>query len=639
MLSLLLATLPHLAAPTPLPQQTMNVGPWRAWLDSPGGELPFGLVIENPSRGELTATLINGVERISTTRLERAGDEVTIVMEHYDSSIAATLSEGGKRMDGTWRKRSGPDAWAELPFHATAGGAARFAGFANAGPGGRIAGRWEVDFSSSSDPAVAVFEEGDVDTVSGTFLTTTGDYRYLAGTFQGDTLKLSCFDGAHAFLFHAKLQGDGSLAGDFWSRDSWHETWTARANSSAQLPDAFEQTIWNESVALADLVFPDLAGTPRSLAEPGLAGKGMLLQVFGTWCPNCYDETEYLVELYQRYRERGLSIVGLAFELTGDFDRDSAQVGKYVERHGIEYPILIAGTSNKARATEALAALDRVRSYPTTIFLGADGTVHAVHTGFSGPATGPAYDHLREEFERRIEALLTAEAPSHDSTWAWLVAQDWIDYGTIPGGDYRFFEEDGVRRVLHRVHGSGRPILATEVLDVTLAGNAVWLGDTLWRADRHAGVLYDPRAFGARLAPPDRPTPLLLREGADTDEELVGVLKSDDPVRRREALFALGNARRHDAALRLPEAVPLLGDESLEVRVAAAWAAGVCRELGAQEGLIANLASPNAALRRESAAALARIAPADPAVLGALRPLLGDPDPLVKAVVEGALNR
>jgi hypothetical protein len=116
-----------------------------------------------------------------------------------------------------------------------------------------------------------------------------------------------------------------------------------------------------------------------------------------------------MVELDRRYRDRGLSIVGLAFELTGDPTRDKEQVRLYTAHKDVEYPVLVAGVSDKAQASEALPLIDRVRSYPTTIFLDDEGAVRAVHSGFSGPATGEAHDELRREFERLIDQLLDDE--------------------------------------------------------------------------------------------------------------------------------------------------------------------------------------------------------------------------------------
>ena len=128
--------------------------------------------------------------------------------------------------------------------------------------------------------------------------------------------------------------------------------------------------------------------------------------MFGSWCPNCHDAAAYFAELQKRYGDKGLSILGLAFELTGDLQRDAEQVRKYLKRHGSNYPVLIAGMADKAKASESLPLLDRVRSYPTTIFIDSSGQIRAVHTGFSGPATGAAYSELRQKFETLIESML-----------------------------------------------------------------------------------------------------------------------------------------------------------------------------------------------------------------------------------------
>ena len=114
--------------------------------------------------------------------------------------------------------------------------------------------------------------------------------------------------------------------------------------------------------------------------------------------------------LREKYGSRGLVILGLAFEISGDFERDAAQIRKYIARYDVDYPILIAGLSDKAKASAAFGAVDRIRSFPTTIFVSGDGRVRAVYSGFDGPATGPANDRLRAEWESIIEELLAQSA-------------------------------------------------------------------------------------------------------------------------------------------------------------------------------------------------------------------------------------
>lgn len=390
----------------------VRTGPWRAWLDCPGGAIPFELELVKRNGG-WTGTIVNGPERIEVPVVTVSDGILTLSIDYFDSTIVASIEGGGTRLEGEWKKKSTGDQWTRLKFHATAGRTPRFEPVTtDKYPAADIASRWAIKFDQSDDLAVGVFRRGQGNDVVATVMTTTGDYRFLAGTFEANRLRLSCFDGAHAFLFDATMQSDGTLAGGFWSRDSWYERWTAQPDPSAQLPDAFSQTRWISTVPLADLVFPDPAGRKHSLADPAYAGKARIIEIFGTWCPNCHDASKYMIELIRKYRGRGLSIVGLAFELSGDFSRDAGQVRRYAKRVGVNYPILIAGVSDKKKASEAFPALDRIRSYPTTVFLHADGRVRAVHTGFTGPATGDEYRKLRRKFETIIEELLSESSES-----------------------------------------------------------------------------------------------------------------------------------------------------------------------------------------------------------------------------------
>ncbi len=385
--------------PAEIPLQT---GMWRAWLDCRGGELPFQLELQ---KDPLRAWIINGEERIAMPRVEVTEGELVIGIDYYDSKISAKIEDDGKRLSGEWYKRRGAEREVRMTFSAVAGKAPRFPVEATSEGAAKISGRWAVQFEGDEYPAVGIFRGESDGSAAGTFLTALGDYRFLAGRVDGNKMRLSCFDGAHAFRFDAELDAEGKMQGQFWSSKGRPQAWTAELDAKASLENPYELTSW-QGGEIGSFTYPDLDGRPRRLDDPDFAGKARLIVVFGSWCPNCKDETEYLVELDKKYRARGLSILGLAFELTGDLDRDRAQVRGYAEHHGVEYPILVAGISDKAAATKAFPALDRVRSYPTTIFMDAKGEVRAVHTGFSGPATGEEHARLRAKFEAEIEAIL-----------------------------------------------------------------------------------------------------------------------------------------------------------------------------------------------------------------------------------------
>ncbi len=475
------------------PQASLAPGPWRAWLASPGGELPFGLELAPAADGGLAARVTNGPESIEVGRVAWDGERLELGFDHYAARIEARLQADGS-LAGEWTKRQAGGATARLPFRATPGAAARFRAPDDApgdasGPTAALGGRWAVAFESDPLPAVAELEQAPDGTLTGTFLTATGDWRWLAGDVRGSRLRLSAFDGAHAFLLDARLDDAGELRGDFWSRDAWHETWRARRDPAARPPDAFAQSRWDERVALADLVVADLEGVPRSLGEACFGARAVVLQLFGSWCPNCHDEGDLLAALERRYRARGLVVCGLAFELDPDPSANAEQVRRYAARHGCAYPFFLAGSAeSKEASSRAFPALDRLRSYPTTVFLHGDGRVRAVHSGFAGPATGAAHEELVRSFEALIEECLAEPPPDDGPLWEALEAGTWIG---DDGARYRFKRATGRACVL-------TPDGTQAALQRALVhGELVRVGSTLWRWDASAGALVAP----GRLAP------------------------------------------------------------------------------------------------------------------------------------------
>lgn len=386
-------------------------GTWRATLQSPGGPLPFGLVFEQLST-ELRAAVVNGEERVTTSGVELEGSTVRIRFDWYDSVIEAERVETG-RLVGEWRRASAGGTETVMPFAATRGDAPRFSPpaepSAGAGTVPEVAGDWSVLFEDDdgAEPARGEFaQEGPL--VEGTFLTPTGDYRFLAGRYEQGVLRLSTFDGAHAFLFHARARDDGTLEGDFWSRDTYHATWEAEPIEDDEeiLPDAWSEVTLTNDEGLFRFEFPDLEGEMVSHDDPRFDGKVVLVNIFGTWCPNCNDEAPLLAAWQRRYGDQGLQIVGLAYEFSGDPERDRRQLRRFAERYDVTYPLLLAGTSDKQDAAATLPDLSAIKSYPTSIFIGRDGKVRKIHSGFAGPGTGEHHAELVAEFETTIRELL-----------------------------------------------------------------------------------------------------------------------------------------------------------------------------------------------------------------------------------------
>ena len=152
--------------------------------------------------------------------------------------------------------------------------------------------------------------------------------------------------------------------------------------------------------------FRDVEGRLVTSSDARFRGKAVLIDVFGTWCTTCHEAAPILSRFYREYRDRGLEIVGFAYEVTGDTAVDGALVRRYRDKIGVPFPLLLAGVSTVASASETLPQLSGFSSFPTTIFLGRDGRVRRVHAGFYGPATGVMHTRQVENFRAMIEQLL-----------------------------------------------------------------------------------------------------------------------------------------------------------------------------------------------------------------------------------------
>jgi thiol-disulfide isomerase/thioredoxin len=382
----------------------VQMGTYRAVLRVPGGELPFGLALEKQADA-VVGYLINGPERLPLNEVTISGSHLEILMPGYENRLIADAEGTSLHGEIVLDKLGGKQQ--HVPLEAQLGQDYRF--FANpATDNADVSGRWAVTFvddDGATEKDVGEFTQSH-DVVTGTILTDTGDHRYLAGQVHGDELDLSTFDGAHVFLYKAKLTPDGGLAGDFWSGLAYHEKLSARRDANAALPNAYTLTSMRGTAKHFDFAFPDLDGHTVSSKDPMFKNKVMIVALAGSWCPNCHDEAAFLEPLYQEYRAKGVEIVSLMFEHFGDFPHAAAASLRFKQHYGIEYTTLIAGISDKDEAAKKLPMLDRVYAFPTTIFIDKKGRVRKIHTGFSGPATGEHYTEFADEVRATLNQLL-----------------------------------------------------------------------------------------------------------------------------------------------------------------------------------------------------------------------------------------
>ena len=376
-------------------------GIWRGVLLLPGKEeLAFNFQVGD-SNG-LKIYIQNSEEKIEVKDIRFKGDSVIIKLPVFDTEIRAKQER--ESLNGVWinhtRKTNNT-----VPFKADYGPDYRY--ISRIKPYVNFTGKWEVDFSKGtpdSSKAIGLFKQ-DGEKVTGTFLTPTGDYRYLDGIVEGDMFRLSCFDGIHAYLFKAEMELDGTIRGLFWSSAHWKELWEAKRNEKFELPDPYSLTYLRPGYDRIEFTFPDLKDKRVSLSDKAFQNKVVIVQIMGSWCPNCMDESVFLKTLYSQYHSKGLEIIGLDFEKQADSANWKNNIARMKKDLGIDYTVLFAGMNNNA--SKSLPMLNQVLGFPTTIVIDKKGKARKIHTGYTGPATGKYYDRFVEEFTGTIEKLLS----------------------------------------------------------------------------------------------------------------------------------------------------------------------------------------------------------------------------------------
>ena len=380
-------------------QERLTPGMYRAELQvSDTITLPFTFKVE----AEDALEIHNADEIIEVDEISYRNDSVYIKPPVFEGELIAKITNGALKGDFVVKGKE-----RKVPFTAQKN-TSRFDVIEDAKAD--ISGNWETTFSPNNETesykAKGVFKQIG-NKVTGTFRTETGDYRFLEGIVTGSTLKLSAFDGAHAFLFTAHVS-DSTITGTFYSGNHYKEPFEAKRNNNFTLKDANELTYLKEGYDSFAFSFPDANGKQVTLNDKRFKDKVIVVQIMGTWCPNCLDESKYYADYYKNNKDKDLEFVSLAFEYAKTEAQAFNNIKRLQDRVGITYPILLAqtGSTSKDEAQKKLPMLNHVLSYPTTVFIDKQGKVRKIHTGFNGPATGEKFTAFKLEFDTFITTLL-----------------------------------------------------------------------------------------------------------------------------------------------------------------------------------------------------------------------------------------
>lgn len=344
-------------------------------------------------------SIFNGIEKITASEVSYSADSIRILFPVFDSEIKARIREG--QLSGKWCNYSRKEK-NEIPFKAIPDG--EIIKRTEITPGLPVQ-KFEMVFGKEKkleDRGLGLFTV-DIENLKiyGTVLTESGDYRYLSGVLEkksgGYNFSFGLFNGAQAYLFKGTMSDDLSMKGMFYSGKHWADPFTAEINPGFELRDP--DSLASAKKGHAPILF-SLENTSGKMISPGdekFQGKALIIQILGSWCPNCLDETEFFSENYREIQQAGVEIIGVSFEKGSDRNRSMENLRRLDGRFNTPYDLCLAELpASTANAAKLFPMLNKVVAFPTTIYIDKHGNIRKVFTGFTGPATGEYYQRWKE---------------------------------------------------------------------------------------------------------------------------------------------------------------------------------------------------------------------------------------------------
>lgn len=373
-------------------------GPWRFEMRATYGVIPF--VIEFKYKGKkLTGVLRNGKETIKIPEIDRKDDLIKVPLQHYENGLELTILNKETMKGDFVRYNKNPEV--RIPVDGKKGGKERYKGPWTK-PADNFSGEWSVTMKEEDgkeSQAVVILDQKD-SKLNGTIMSPTGDYRYFEGYVNGELFEAASFDGVYNYVFKGRIEGKNKMEASIMA--NWITKISGRKDPKASLPDPYKQTQLDK----IDFKFQDVDGRKVSLSDPKFKDKPVVVNFFGTWCPNCIDETKYLVPWFNENQKRGVEIIALAFERSLSEADARMQLTRVVKKMKIPYTMLLAGSTSEDKPMDKIPGLKNFMSFPTTVFLNKKHEVVKVHAGFTGPSTGKHFEDWKKEFNHNIDELL-----------------------------------------------------------------------------------------------------------------------------------------------------------------------------------------------------------------------------------------
>jgi thiol-disulfide isomerase/thioredoxin len=395
-------------------------GLWDGTIQSRVGEVNFGVDIQANADGSLKATLVNATDRQPFSSAMWKDGALTLRMDYYDGTLTARMVSP-QRMEGEYSRQTSKGVvhipLVLAPHHEVPAG--------KPWTGPSLAGDWAFQWpeeTGAEKNTLANFKQQDAANadgqvgVMGSIEPVSGDTGLLHGVVSasanGSThFHLSRFDGIHTMAIDGDFQPDGTLKGQQGGIRALEPFTAERSKDVASVdPSVLSETLTRVKDPAEPFRFSGVDASGKTLNQDSaeFKGKPLIIDIFGTWCPNCHDEAPVLESLYSKYRDQGLEIVGLAYEYTDDTARSLQQIGIYRAKFGITFPLLLSGTTDEGQIAKTLPQLEHFGAFPTSIYVDKSGHVRAILAGFTGPSTGEKFQQVQQRMDE-----LTREIVGH----------------------------------------------------------------------------------------------------------------------------------------------------------------------------------------------------------------------------------
>jgi thiol-disulfide isomerase/thioredoxin len=385
-----------------LPQRSM----WQGTVDLPDGiVVPFRMNLDLSSERPSGYFLV-GDEKTQIPEISRKGDSVTLSFSEYSAEIHATWD--GAQLAGNYR-RIRADGTKSLKF--TAAPEKDASNATNASSNAPLPdGNYHVFFQSAKvndDSTVAKFWNKD-GALYGTFIAPDGDYGLLVGTPSEKRIQLSRFTGWQAIAIALEQDG-GVWSGKFYAASApmpQSFILQPRNDLDVELPATKKTAMKNPKAPFA-FSGVSLNGDTVRHTDDRFKDKALIVDIMGTWCHNCLDESPVLQRIQEKFAKNGLEIVGLSFEISDDPAQAKKNLQLFKDRFGLTYTLLFCGSLDDANVKKQIhRQLDNFFAYPTTIFIDKNHVIQAIHSGFKGPGTGEEFQRQIREFEELAGRLV-----------------------------------------------------------------------------------------------------------------------------------------------------------------------------------------------------------------------------------------